>query len=177
MEESGGAHLQLGGLLNLMVHLVIVSHSRRLAEGVKEVAAQMTFGAPDVADAETTESEHTVHIGVAAGIPDVARGSSTPYRLGSDALYIAQTIERVWTPDGVLILVDLGSAVLNTEMALEFLPAEKAARCRISNAPLVEGAITAALKPASVTIWMPSIRPRKARRTFKKCLYRATLTK
>lgn len=127
-----------------MVHLVIVSHSRRLAEGVKEVAAQMTFGAPDgVADSET---ENAIQIGVAAGIPDVARGSSTPYRLGSDALYIAQTIERVWTPDGVLILVDLGSAVLNAEMALEFLPADKAARCRISNAPLVEGAITAALE-------------------------------
>ena len=50
-----------------------------------------------------------------------------------------QNVNEYW-------LVDLGSAVLNTEMALEFLPPEMAVRCQISNAPLVEGAITAALE-------------------------------
>lgn len=131
----------------IMVNLVIVSHSRRLAEGVKELAGQMTFGAPGGAeDVGADEASQTVQIAVAAGIPDVARGSSTPYRLGSDALYISKTIDRVWTPAGVLILVDLGSAVMNTEMAIELLPPEKGACCLISNAPLVEGAVTAALE-------------------------------
>ena len=136
-----------------MVNLVIVSHSRRLAEGVKELATQMIFCAPDITtdatDANTdntVQAGNTVQIVVAAGIPDEECDNATPYRLGSDALYIAQTIEQVWTQDGVLVLVDLGSAVLNTEMALEFLPPEMAVRCQISNAPLVEGAITAALE-------------------------------
>ncbi|MCB9148211.1 MAG: PTS mannose transporter subunit IID [Caldilineaceae bacterium] len=130
-----------------MVNLVIVSHSRRLAEGVKELATQMIFGAPDITtDATDANTDNTVQIVVAAGIPDEECDNATPYRLGSDALYIAQTIEQVWTQDGVLVLVDLGSAVLNTEMALDFLPPEMAGRCQISNAPLVEGAITAALE-------------------------------
>ncbi len=111
-----------------MVNLVIVSHCRRLAEGVKELADQMAGPG--------------VQIGAVGGIA----GEDGGWLLGTDAAAIAQTVQDVWTPAGVLLLVDLGSAVLSAEQALELLPAEMRDRCLVSNAPLVEGAVIAALE-------------------------------
>lgn len=112
-----------------MVSLVVVSHSQTLARGVKELADQMADG--------------QVQIEVAAGLIDERSGESL---LGTDAAQIAAAIQRCWSPAGVLLLVDLGSAVLSAELALELLPAAFQARCLISNAPLVEGVIVAALE-------------------------------
>src|SRR4030088_3799245 len=99
------------------VSLVLVSHSRQLAEGVRELAAQMTQG--------------KVKIAVAGGTADG--------RLGTDATAVLGAIEEVRGPEGVLILVDLGSAVLSTQMAIEQLP-DGNGRVRLTNAPFVEGA-------------------------------------
>lgn len=68
------------------------------------------------------------------------------YRIGTDALRIMDAIQQNWNPDGVLLLVDLGSAVLSAETAIELLPEEMRASCLVSNAPLVEGAVVAALE-------------------------------
>ena len=68
------------------------------------------------------------------------------YRMGTDALRIVDAIQQHWSPDGVLLLVDLGSAVLSAETAIEFLPEDMQDVCLISNAPLVEGAVIAALE-------------------------------
>jgi PTS hybrid protein len=105
------------------VSLVLVSHSRQLAEGVRELAAQMTQG--------------KVQIAVAGGTADG--------RLGTDATAILGAIEEVRGPEGVLILVDLGSAVLSTQMAIEQL-ANGPGRVILSNAPFVEGAVIAAVE-------------------------------
>jgi phosphoenolpyruvate---glycerone phosphotransferase subunit DhaM len=105
------------------VSLVLVSHSRQLAEGVRELAAQMTQG--------------KVKIAVAGGTADG--------RLGTDATAILGAIEEVRGPDGVLVLVDLGSAVLSTQMAIEQL-ADGGGRVLMSNAPFVEGAVIAAVE-------------------------------
>jgi phosphoenolpyruvate---glycerone phosphotransferase subunit DhaM len=105
------------------VSLVLVSHSRQLAEGVRELAAQMTQG--------------KVKIAVAGGTADG--------RLGTDATAILEAIEEVRGPDGVLVLVDLGSAVLSTQMAIEQL-ADGGGRVLLSNAPFVEGAVIAAVE-------------------------------
>jgi phosphoenolpyruvate---glycerone phosphotransferase subunit DhaM len=105
------------------VSLVLVSHSRQLAEGVKELAAQMTQG--------------RVQIAVAGGTADG--------RLGTDANAILQAILEVRGEAGILVLVDLGSAVLSTQMAVELLP-EGAGRVLLSNAPFVEGAVIAAVE-------------------------------
>lgn len=105
------------------VSLVLVSHSRQLAEGVRELAAQMTQG--------------KVKIGVAGGTADG--------RLGTDATAIVGAIQEVRGPEGVLVLVDLGSAVLSTQMAIEQLP-EGDGRVVLSNAPFVEGAVIAAVE-------------------------------
>jgi dihydroxyacetone kinase phosphotransfer subunit len=111
------------------VSLVVVSHSLTLARGVKELADQM--------------ADQQVHIEIAAGIVDDPSGE---IHLGTDATQIAEAIQRCWSPAGVLVLVDLGSAVLSAELALELLPPALQACCLISNAPLVEGAIVAAIE-------------------------------
>src|SRR2546425_8595616 len=103
------------------VSLVLVSHSRQLAEGVRELAAQMTQG--------------KVKIAVAGGTADG--------RLGTDASAILDAIEAVRGPEGVLILVDLGSAVLSTQMAIAQLRGGNG-RVLLSNAPFVQGAVVGA---------------------------------
>lgn len=124
-----------------MVNLVLVSHSWHLAQGLKELATQMTGVGGSTESAGSPDAE-TVRIESVGGIEEEDDG----WRLGTDATRIVDAIQRVWTPDGVLILVDLGSAVLSAEMAIELLPEQMCATCRISNAPLVEGAVMAALE-------------------------------
>ena len=113
-----------------MIHLIIVSHHPDIARGIAALAAQMS-AAPE-----------TIH--TAAGIDD------TDNPIGTDAVRIMQTLLEADNPDGILILVDLGSAILSAQTALDLLddPA-LAARCRISAAPLVEGAISAAVAASS----------------------------
>ena len=113
-----------------MIHLILVSHHPDIARGIAALAAQMS-AAPD-----------TIH--TAAGIDDADKP------IGTDAVRILQTLLEADNPDGILILVDLGSAILSAQTALDLLddPA-LAARCRISAAPLVEGAISAAVAASS----------------------------
>ncbi len=108
-----------------MIGLVIVSHSAKLAQGVKELAAQM--------------AGEEVGISQAGGLSDDCE------TFGTDTLKILSAIEEVWCEDGVLLLMDVGSAVMSAELALEMLPEEQRRNCLLSNAPLVEGAIVAAL--------------------------------
>ncbi len=107
----------------MTVGLVIVSHSARLAAGVVELAAQMVQGKVPIAPA----------------------GGDIDNNLGTAADKIAEAIASVDNPDGVLALLDLGSAVLSAEMALDMLNDEQRSRVRLSSAPLVEGAVAAAL--------------------------------
>ncbi|HXV03254.1 MAG TPA: phosphoenolpyruvate--protein phosphotransferase [Gaiellaceae bacterium] len=107
-----------------MVGLVIVSHSAMLAEGVAELARGMGADVP---------------IELAGGIdaPEPA--------LGTDATRVLEAIERADQGDGVVVLMDLGSAVLSAEMALDLLPPERRERVVLCEAPLVEGAVAAAV--------------------------------
>lgn len=112
-----------------MVGIVIVSHSKQLALGVRELAAQMVRG--------------EVPIAIAAGIED----PENP--LGTDAIQVSEAIAAVFSDDGVLVLMDLGSALLSAEMALEFLPEEQRQKVYLCEAPLVEGAIAAVVAAAA----------------------------
>lgn len=112
-----------------VIGIVIVSHSRRLAEGVRELALQMV-------------KDH-VPIAIAAGIDDPANP------LGTDAMQVYEAIASVYSDDGVLVLMDLGSALMSAEMALEFLPSEQQQHIHLCAAPLVEGAIAAVVAAAS----------------------------
>jgi multiphosphoryl transfer protein len=108
-----------------MVGIVLVSHSATLAAGVRELAAEMA--GPDV------------RLEPAGGIeaPEPA--------LGTDAVRVAEAIARADSGDGVLVLMDLGSAVLSAETALDLLTAEQRGRVLLCEAPLVEGAVAAAV--------------------------------
>lgn len=103
--------------------MVIVSHSNKVAEGIKDIAQQMA-------------KEVTI----------IAAGGTVDDEIGTDALKIHSAILAANTGDGVLIMVDLGSAVLSAETALEFLEEELRANVRIADAPIVEGAIVAAVQ-------------------------------
>ena len=108
-----------------MIGIVIVSHSSKLAEGVAELAREM--GGADVP-------------------LEPVGGLDLPDRpIGTDAVMVHRAIERVWSEDGVLVLMDLGSAVLSAEMALDMLPGDRRHRVLLCEAPLVEGAVAAAV--------------------------------
>src|SRR5919199_6676093 len=121
-----------------MVGIVIVSHSEKLATGVQELAIQMVQGSQ-----HDQMSADTFRLALAAGIDD----PENP--LGTDAMQIYQAIESVYSDEGVVVLMDLGSAILSAEMALEFLPEEQRDKVRLCEAPLVEGTIAAVVQAAN----------------------------
>ena len=106
--------------------LVLVSHSGMLVDGLRDMVAQVAGDDVPVATAGGTEDG----------------------RLGTSAPRIADAIRRLLDAgaDDALVLLDLGSAALSLELALEDLEADDRARVRISEAPLVEGAILAAVQ-------------------------------
>lgn len=108
------------------VGIVIVSHSADVARGTVNIARQM--------------AGDEVPMAWCAGNPD--RG------LGTDVASIKKAIEQVLNPAGVAILVDLGGAETNSEMAIEMLPEEYRSQVVICNAPIVEGAVMAATESA-----------------------------
>ena len=108
--------------MNENVSLVIVSHSADIARGTAEMVRQMVGDEVKVA-----------HCG---GNPEGG--------LGTDVQRILQAIEQAWSPRGVAVLVDLGGAETNSEMAIEMLPEDRRGSVVLCNAPIVEGAIMAA---------------------------------
>lgn len=109
----------------MMVGLVIVAHSAKLAEGVRELAAQMTQGR----------------------VPIFAAGGADDDILGTNAERIREALEAALpSSEQVLVLMDLGSALLSARMAIDLLPEEQRPRVRLSQAPLVEGAVVAAVE-------------------------------
>lgn len=108
----------------MTVGLVIVSHSAQLAAGIAELAGQMAQGKTPIA----------------------AAGGAIDDILGTSADKILAAIQSLDGPDGVLILLDLGSAILSAELALEMLDDEQRRRVRLTFAPIVEGAVAAALE-------------------------------
>ena len=69
--------------------------------------------------------------------------------LGTNVEAIMAAIDRAWSEKGVAILVDLGGAETNSEMAIEMLPEARRGRVVVCNAPVVEGAVMAATEAAS----------------------------
>lgn len=113
------------------VALVLVSHSAAAAEGIAEIARQM---APDVAIVPAG--------GTAEGV-----GTSVARVQSAVEAALAATVDRAGPggSGGVVVLTDLGSAVLTAEVVLELLGPLDAARVRLPSAPLLEGAVAAAV--------------------------------
>ena len=108
----------------MTVGLVIVSHSEKLASGVTELAQQMTQGS----------------------ITIVAAGGAGNNVIGTSVDTIQHAIEHANGPDGVLVLLDMGSAILSTEMALEMIDEERRGKVLLTFAPITEGTLAAALE-------------------------------
>ena len=113
-----------------MVNLVIVSHSAQLGEGVGVLARQMLMG-------------DGCKIAIAAGIDD----PENP--IGTDPIKVMEAIESVADTDHVLVMMDIGSALLSAETALELLDPNIAAKVRLCAAPLVEGTLAATVSAAA----------------------------
>ena len=109
-----------------MIGIVVVSHSPELADAAVALALQMT-------------GDRRPAIAVAAGAGDGV--------LGTDAVRVAEAIDEVASPDGVLVFMDLGSAVLSTTMALEFRQSTN--EVRLSRAPFVEGIVAGVVLAAA----------------------------
>ena len=110
-----------------MTGLVVVSHSRALADAAVALAAEMLHGSK-------------VRIAVAAGL------DATTF--GTDATAIVDAINAADDGDGVVVLMDLGSAVLSAEMALDMVDPDVRERAVLCPAPLVEGLVVAAVAAA-----------------------------
>jgi len=104
------------------VGIVIVSHSHEVASGTAAMVRQM----------------------VGEDIPLAFCGGDPDGGLGTDVAKILAAIEAAWSEAGVALLVDLGGAETNSEMAIEMLPEARRHRVVICNAPIVEGAVMAA---------------------------------
>src|SRR3989440_10101327 len=76
---------------------------------------------------------------------ELAGGVAEEGALGTDAVRVMEAIDRADSGDGVLVLMDLGSAVLSAETALDFLAPEQREHALLCEAPLVEGAVAAAV--------------------------------
>lgn len=111
-----------------MIGIVVVSHSAMLAAGLKALADQL--GSP-------------AKLLLAAGVDD------PDHPIGTDAIAVMSAIEEADDGSGVLVLMDLGSALLSAETALELLPPQLSARVRLCPAPLVEGTLAAVVAAGS----------------------------
>lgn len=107
-----------------MVGIVVVSHSRKVAEGIKELADQMA----------------------GAGNSIIAAGGLEDGSIGTDAVRIMEAIKKADSGDGVVVMVDLGSAVLSSGLAVDLLEKCLGNRVRIADAPVLEGTICAAVQ-------------------------------
>ena len=109
-----------------IVGVVIVSHSPKVAEGAADMVRQM----------------------VGEEVPLAWTGGNPSGGLGTDVGQIMAAIDRAWSNAGVVILVDLGGAETNSEMAIEMLSDDRRGKVLICNAPVVEGAVVAATEAA-----------------------------
>jgi len=107
-----------------MISLVLISHSFKIVEGIKELVEQLVQGKVKV----------------------LASGGLDEYTIGTNVERIYNSLMEAKNPDGILVLVDLGSSVLSTEAAIDMLPEEDRKLVKISNAPLVEGAVIASIE-------------------------------
>jgi len=110
------------------VGLVLVSHSRTLADSVAVLARQMA--------------------GAAARIAIAAGAGEDRSDLGTDATEIAVAIEALDSAAGTLVLMDLGSAILSAETALDLIDPAMRERVLLSAGPFVEGTLAAAVAAA-----------------------------
>mgnify|MGYP000913103923 CR=1 FL=1 len=107
-----------------MIGIVIVSHSTKISEGIVELCYEM----------------------VDKNMKILSAGGTADGRIGTDPILIKSAIESVYDEDGVVILADIGSSIMNVEMAKELLDEEMQEKIYILDTPIVEGSIAVAVQ-------------------------------
>lgn len=130
-----------------MVGLVIVSHSYKIAEGIKDLTDQIA----------------AAHKGI------ISAGGMEDKSIGTDATRIMEAIKKANDGDGVVLLADLGSGVMSAETAIELLEDENI-DVRLADAPIVEGSIAAAVSAVCGARIDEVIKQAEATRTVKKVI-------
>jgi phosphoenolpyruvate---glycerone phosphotransferase subunit DhaM len=109
------------------VGIVIVSHSPDVAKGAADMVRQM----------------------VGTNVPLAWCGGNPAGGLGTSVHAIVKALELAWSDAGVVIMVDMGGAETNSEMAIEMMPEKRRAKIVVCNGPIVEGAVMAATESSS----------------------------
>jgi len=109
------------------VGIVIVSHSPDVAKGAADMVRQM----------------------VGTNVPLAWCGGNPGGGLGTSVEAIVKALEQAWSDSGVVIMVDMGGAETNSEMAIEMMPEKRRAKIVVCNGPIVEGAVMAATESSS----------------------------
>ncbi len=129
-----------------MVGIVIVSHSAKIADGTKELALQV---------AKQNQ-------------PIQAVGGISTGEMGTEPMRIKMAIELANEGQGVVVLADLGSAILNVDLACELLPDDVAKQVVLADAPLVEGTIGAVVEAALGSELQKVVKTAEAAKTIQK---------
>jgi phosphoenolpyruvate---glycerone phosphotransferase subunit DhaM len=108
------------------VGIVIVSHSPDVAKGAADMVRQMV-----------------------GNVPLAWCGGNPAGGLGTSVEAIVKALETAWSDAGVVILVDMGGAETNSEMAIEMMPEKRRPKIVVCNGPVVEGAVMAATESSS----------------------------
>jgi PTS hybrid protein len=109
------------------VGIVIVSHSPDVAKGAADMVRQM----------------------VGVNVPLAWCGGNPAGGLGTSVEAIVKALESAWSEAGVVIMVDMGGAETNSEMAIEMMPERRRSRVVVCNGPVVEGSVMAATESSS----------------------------
>ena len=108
-----------------MVGVVIVSHSWKIADGIKDLTDQVAAQVPNI----------------------IACGGMADKEIGTDAIRIEEAIKKADQGDGVVVIADLGSGVMSAETAMDLLDDDSIV-VKLADAPIVEGSIAAAVAAA-----------------------------
>ena len=113
-----------------MIGIVVVSHSSKVAEGICDMVQQIS----------SRDGEK---------LPIYPAGGNAQGGLGTDPQRVLEAIKKAEQGEGVVVLADLGSAVISSQAAISMLDEPLRSRVRIADAPVLEGAIGAGVEAAS----------------------------
>ncbi len=109
-----------------MINILLASHSRKVVEGLKEILVQM-----------------------APGVNIQISGGDNEGNLGSNFEEINEIINKYATGDGLVVFFDLGSSMLNCQMAIDMLDEEKKSKVYLSGTPLIETSVQVAVSASA----------------------------
>ncbi|AYW49780.1 MULTISPECIES: dihydroxyacetone kinase phosphoryl donor subunit DhaM [Tetragenococcus] len=110
--------------------LLLLSHSKEITDGLKKMIEQMQ-----------TSNDVSIY----------SLGGTVDNEIGSDPTKVVDAVNEAGQEDWFLVFADIGSAILNAEMAQDMLEEDQQERYYLVEAPLVEGAFAAAITASTTS--------------------------